>query len=264
MTALTRRPRSEGDGAGTLSGPTRPLRRGEKLYETVAREIVRRIRAEKLQPGSLLPSEAVMLKEYGVGRASLREALRVLEVNGLITVKPGPGGGPVVASVESREFGRMASLYFQMGGMTFRELMEARLVVEPMMARLASERRDPALVAELQEAVTTAGSVRLSDDVAYLSTSADFHAVVARMSGNRILDLVGGALLEIFYDRVGGMLFPVSRRGAVCNAHASIAEAISVGNAELAETLMREHMVEYVEYAKRRHPALLDEVVDWR
>ena len=52
---------------------------------------MRRIRAEKLQPGSLLPSEAVMLKEYGVGRASLREALRVLEVNGLITVKPGPG-----------------------------------------------------------------------------------------------------------------------------------------------------------------------------
>ena len=119
----------------------------------------------------------------------------------------------------------MAQLDFQTPGMTFRELMEARLVMEPMMARLAAERRDPALVAELQEAVTTAGSVRLSDDVAYPSTSADFHAVVARMSGNRILDLVGGALLEIFYDRVSGMLFPVSRRGAVCDAHARIADA---------------------------------------
>ena len=247
-----------------LSRANRRLRRGEKLYETIAREIVRRIREEKLPPDSLLPSEAQMLKEFGVGRASLREALRILEANGLITIKPGPGGGPVVAEVESRQFGRMASLYFQMGDMTFRELMEARLAVEPMMARLAAERRDPALVAELQAAVTEAGSVPLSNDSLYLSTSADFHAVVARMSGNKILDLLGSSLLEIFYDRVSGMLFPVSRRRGVCESHAAIADAIAAGDGARAEELMREHMVEYVEYARRRHPDLLDEVVDWR
>src|SRR5262249_16934971 len=156
--------------------------------------------------------------------------LRILEANGLITIKPGPGGGPVVAAVESRQFGRMASLYFQMGDMTFRELMEARLAVEPMMARLAAERRDPALVAELQAAVAEAGSVPLSNDSLYLSTSADFHAVVARMSGNKILDLLGSSLLEIFYDRVSGMLFPVSRRRGVCESHAAIADAIADGD----------------------------------
>jgi GntR family transcriptional repressor for pyruvate dehydrogenase complex len=205
-----------------------------------------------------------MLVEYGVGRASLREALRVLEVNGLITIKPGPGGGPVVAGVDSHEFGRMATLYFQVGGMTFRELMEARLVMEPVMARLAAERRDPKLLSELEQSVDAASKAEVASDEAYLSTSADFHEVVAGMSGNRILDLFGSALLEIFYDRVGGLLFPVSRREGVQTAHAEIAAAIVAGDADRAETLMREHMVEYANYTRRRHPALLDEVVDWR
>lgn len=253
-----------GRGGAAGDGRARRLRRGEKLYETVARDIVRRIREEDLQPGALLPAEAQMLAEYGVGRASLREALRVLEVSGLITIKPGPGGGPVVAGVQAREFGRMASLFFQFGQMTFRELMEARLVVEPVMARLAAQRRDPALVEQLDRVIAVGEAVELDDDTEYLTASADFHELVAGMSGNRILDLMGSALLEIFHDRVRGMLFPVSRRSGVRDAHADIAEAIRAGDADRAEALMREHMVEYVNYARKRHPALLDEVVDWR
>ena len=64
-----------------------------------------------------------MIEEYGVGRAFVREALRILEVQGLISIKAGPGGGPVVAEVSTRDFGRMSTLYFQVGGMTFRELI---------------------------------------------------------------------------------------------------------------------------------------------
>ena len=116
-----------------------------------------------------------MLAEYGVGRGSLREALRVLEVNGLISVKAGPGGGPVVAGVDSHAFGSMATLYFQVGGMTFGELVEARLVMEPVMARLAAERRDPELIAELGRALSEAEAADLGDGAEYLSVSIDFH-----------------------------------------------------------------------------------------
>ena len=68
-----------------------PIRRNEKIAEAVARDIVRRIAAGKLPPGAQLPSEAQMAVDYGVGRASLREALRILEIHGLISIKPGPG-----------------------------------------------------------------------------------------------------------------------------------------------------------------------------
>jgi DNA-binding FadR family transcriptional regulator len=242
---------------------TRRVARGEKVFETVARDIVRRIRAENLPPGTLLPSEAEMLSEYGVGRGSLREALRVLEVLGLITIKAGPGGGPVVSDIDRHAFGRMATLYFHVGEMSIRELMEARLVMEPLMARLAAERRDPTKLAELRAVAERAEQAELGSDAEYLGTSNDLHAVIAGMSGNRILDLFGSALHTIFQGRVRGMLFPVSRRKGVRDVHSRIVSAIESGDADLAESLMRQHMIEYAEYARKRHPALFDEVIDW-
>lgn len=249
--------------AAAPPGPGAPQRgpaaRVGKVAEKVAREIARRIGAEKLQPGTQLESESQMLAKYGIARASLREALRILEVHGLVTIKAGPGGGPVVAGVSTRDFGRMSTLYFQAGTMTFRELIEARLVMEPVMARLAAERSDPALIEKLLALSTT-----LESDAAYLHTSAEFHRLVASMSDNRILNLFSHSLEDIFHDRVSGMLFPLSRREKVVAVHAAIARAIARGEAAKAERLMRDHMLEYAKYVERRHPALMDEVVDWR
>ncbi|MFD0688631.1 FadR/GntR family transcriptional regulator [Actinomadura fibrosa] len=237
------------------------VRRGVKVGEAIAQDIVRKIGAENLPPGTPLPSEAQMIEEYGVGRGSLREALRILEVHGLISIKPGPRGGPIVAEVSAAMFGRMSTLYFQAGRMTFRELMEARLVMEPVMARLAAERRD----ADMAKALgAIAEDTPLDDDGGYLSHSGDFHRFVASMSGNGMLDLFSGSLGHIFHERVSGLFFPKARRAKVRQAHAEIAEAIQAGDADRAETLMREHMQEYATYVKRRNPALMNEVVGWQ
>ncbi|HJQ65972.1 MAG TPA: GntR family transcriptional regulator, partial [Gemmatimonadales bacterium] len=101
--------------------------RTDKLSERVARDILGDIVARRLEPGTTLAAEASMLERYGVGRSSLREALRILETHGLIKIKPGPGGGPVVAAVNSKDFGRMASLYFHAIGANFLDLLRARL-----------------------------------------------------------------------------------------------------------------------------------------
>src|SRR5690606_33032560 len=90
-----------------------------------------------------LEPEGAMLRRYRVARASLREALRILEIHGLIRIKPGPGGGPVVAAVDSGDFGRMATLYFQALDIRVAALVDTRLVLEPVLARLAAERRSP-------------------------------------------------------------------------------------------------------------------------
>ena len=238
-----------------------PIRRNEKIAEAVARDIVRRIAAGKLPPGAQLPSEAQMAVDYGVGRASLREALRILEIHGLISIKPGPGGGPVVAGANTADFGRMATMYLHVGGMTFRELIEARLVMEPVMARLAADRADSAQIAKLLRA---GAHTEIVDDVAYLRESAHFHLVLGTMSGNNILNLLSHSLEDIFHARVTGMLFPPERRGEVVQAHAGIAKAIAKRKPAKAERLMRAHMEEYAAYVRERHPALMDEVVDWR
>jgi len=230
------------------------------VSEAIARDIVRRIGAEELTPGTQLPPEAKMLEEYRVGRGSLREALRILEVHGLISIKPGPRGGPTVDQVHTENFGRMATLYFQMDGVTFADLVDARVVMEPTLATLAAQRRDPRLLEELDRFT---GLTRTDDDE-YADDVDDFHRLMAAMSGNPVMTLFGQSLTDILRERLSPPLFPKSRRTAVLSVHCAIAKAVTAGDVTLAEQLMREHMTEYAAYARRRHPGLMREVVDWR
>ncbi|WP_433186335.1 FadR/GntR family transcriptional regulator [Actinoallomurus sp. CA-150999] len=243
------------------AAPRKRIKRGTKVAESLAQEIVREIVARKLEPGTVLPSEAEMIEEYGVGRGSLREALRILEVHGLITMKPGRHGGPMLIEVGTRDYGRMSTLFYHLGGVTFGELMDARLVLEPMMARIAAQRNDPSLEKRLAEADDP--SV-VDDEGAYFAATHDFHQRVAAMSGNPILNLVTLSLEHIFHDQVSGLLFPRERRDEVMAAHQAIARAIAKGRAAEAERLMRQHMQEYADFVRRRHPHLVNEVVDWR
>ncbi|RBY83701.1 FadR family transcriptional regulator [Geodermatophilus sp. TF02-6] len=247
------RPRVDG------SAP-RPIKRGAKVAEALAQEIVHEIVSRKLPPGTLLSSEAQMLEDYGVGRGSLREALRILEVHGLITMKPGRNGGPMVIEVGTRDYGRMSSLFFHLGGVTFQQLVDARLVLEPIMARRAAERRGQELVGHVADPATTP----VEDDNAYFDATKDFHKTVASMSGNPILNLFCVSLEEIFRDQVSGLLSPDEERRHVLEVHAAIADAIAEGEAERAERLMREHMQEYADWVHQQHPRLVEEVIDWR
>lgn len=238
----------------------RPIKRGAKVAEALAQEIVHEIVTRKLPPGTLLSSEAQMLEDYGVGRGSLREALRILEVHGLITMKPGRNGGPMVIEVGTRDYGRMSSLFFHLGGVTFQQLVEARLVLEPIMARLAAERRGQELVGQVADPASTP----TDDDNAYFDATKNFHQTVASMSGNPILNLFSASLEEIFRDQVNGMLSPKDQRAHVLAVHAAIADAISAGKADEAERLMRDHMQEYADWVHQRNPGVVDEVILWR
>ena len=244
-----------------MNGPPRAIhRRTEKVAEVVAREIVHDMR--DLEPYTKLPAEAEMLQKYGIGRASLREALRLLEVQGLIVIRVGPGGGPIVAPIDSRNFARMTSLYLFLSGATYRDVVEGRLVMEPVMARLAAERQDVSDLVELQRFIPPADAPLA--DAEYLQASTDFHGLLSGLSGNPVLDFMGRALKDIYMNRVSEMIFPIEQRQQVESDHAAIAKAITGGEADMAETLMREHMIEYVRYAEQRHPGILDQVVDWR
>jgi DNA-binding FadR family transcriptional regulator len=257
------------DGASRAIREPRPTavgpaaRRAEKVSEVVARSIAQDIATRDLPPGSMLPPEGAMLERYKVGRASLREGLRILEIQGLITIKPGPGGGPVVAAANSQDFGRMATLHYQGVRATFRDIIEARLVIEPLMARLAAERQDPDLLDELRQVSVRTGE-GLEDGLTYQTSSKAFHTVVSGASGNPVLNLFACSLQDVYAARVSGFLFPIDARARVHDDHNAIIKAIQSGDAKKAERLMREHMEEFAAYNVDRHRGMLDEVVDWR
>ncbi|KAA9166459.1 FadR family transcriptional regulator [Amycolatopsis acidicola] len=249
-----------------LSAADQPRqRRTSKISESLVRDIVGDIVARDLRPGAMLPSELEMVERFGVGRASVREALRILEVQGLVIIKPGRGGGPMVAATGPHDFARYASLHFQAARATFRELVEARLALEPMMAGLAAARRDPGTVEALEKAVgLTKDAVVSENSDDYIHGATSFHDVVSGVSGNRVLDLVGKSLKIIYADRVVRYVYPPSHRHMVADSHQEIAEAIIKGRARIAEELMREHMIDYTAQLEERFPELFDEVVDWR
>lgn len=225
----------------------------------VAREIVHDISGRP--PMSKLAPEAEMLAKYGVGRASLREALRLLEVQGLIVIRSGPGGGPVVAPVETRNYARTTSLFFYLSGATYRDIVEARLALEPVMARLGAARK-AADIAALERFVSD--EPEPTHDAEHLRRSTEFHGLLSGMSGNPVLDFMGRALDEIHMNRVSDMAFSLEERSRVEHDHSEIAQAIIDSDADRAEALTREHMVAYVEYCEQHHPGVLDQVVDWR
>ena len=113
-----------------------------KTSESVARDIVDDIVRRQLGEGDGLPSEAAMLEQYGVSRESLREGLRLLEVQGLISIRRGPGGGPIVGSVDPANLGRTSTLYYHLAGATYDELFDAWEAAEIAIAELAARNPD--------------------------------------------------------------------------------------------------------------------------
>lgn len=250
---------ADNSAADALPFRTPLRRRMDKISSVIAREIVADLRGKP--PFTMLPPEAAMLEKYQVGRASLREALRVLEVHGIITIRPGPGGGPMVAPPDSVYFARMSTLYLHLLGATYRDILQARIIIEPVMVRLAAERQDREALAELEQFLSLEEP---EDESEYLRQAGGFHGLISGLSGNRVLDLEGRALKDMYADRIEGMVFPAEARKGILADHRRVAQAIIAGNANRAEKLMRAHMEEYLYYAAERNPGVLDEIVQWQ
>ena len=204
-----------------------------------------------------------MLKRYGVGRASLREALRILEIYGIIKIKPGPGGGPVVDSVDSADFSRAASFYLYVLGATVGDLLDARAALEPFMARMAAEGITPQRAESLREVLRLEGEAEQDSGAVWTRATARFHAEVAGLTGNPILDLVGRTLNTMLAERVRP-IFPPSERGATRQIHQDIAEAIMGGSAEEAARLSEDHIEDIKSKTAELFPHLLNEPIEWR
>jgi len=257
---------SRGEGAAIAAQPRGAAvtaRRGEKKSQTLARQILRDVLARRLRPGTTLPPEALMLEEYQVGRTTLREALRILEVQGLLTIRPGPGGGPVLAEAGSRGYARTSSLFFQAGGMRLIEVMEARRVMEPVMARIAAERRDPGGLRRLQLAVEQVESCVDAPAARWREATRQFREAMDETAGQAVPALFCRALDEVVSDRITGFALPVNRRPEAAARLAAVARAIARGNAAAAERLMCEHMDDVNRHAAEGRRGGVRSVVAW-
>jgi GntR family transcriptional repressor for pyruvate dehydrogenase complex len=236
--------------------------RPPKAAMLVAQRIVRDALRENLGPGDLLEPERTMLEKYQTGRGTLREALRLLEFQGVISLKPGPRGGPVLQNPDAAHLGSTLVLLMQLQSAPFRNIAEVRSALEPMTSGLAATRMSDDSLIELRGTVEQMRG-ELDDQYSFLDANKRFHDIIAWGSGNTLFGYIIESLLGIMDGTRIGIDYPGYRRQAILKAHEEILVALESRDPEASEARMREHIEAYERYAERKFPQLMGETIPW-
>jgi DNA-binding FadR family transcriptional regulator len=232
--------------------------RVRKTAERVAEEIVSDIVMNCLRTGDRLSLEGEMVDRYKVSRSSVREALRLLEVQGLIVLKPGPGGGPVVGQVDPANLARTASLYFHLGGATYESILRTQAMLEPLCTQLAS--RHPQARMAMEPFVSP---VRLRTNDEVRRHDERLHAALYRLADNPIITMLTQAISRIVSDHVPVDTSP-RRLATIGDERAALARSVATGNAEEASRLMYRLVRAEHNQLREESPDLLDTLIEWR
>lgn len=215
--------------------------------QQIADELRRLIIAGELDEGDSLGHEPELIQRFGVSRPSLREALRILEAEGLITVVRGVQGGVIVHRPDQRLTARTAALVLQARNVSLADVFEARTIIEPAAVRLVaggrgrrtSARRLRSLIAE-EEAV-------LDDPEAFGQANARFHEELVGMAGNQTLTIVAEMLNQVVaravteVSQAGANGSDATRRRGV-RSQERLVSLIESGDVDGAEEHWRTHM----------------------
>jgi DNA-binding FadR family transcriptional regulator len=214
----------------------------QKSYTILADELRRTILEGQLDEGTHLPSERELVTQTGINRSSVREALRMLEVEGLLRSTPGRYGGNVVAHPDNDSMAHFVGQFIRIKRIPLHSLQQARMTIEPALARLAAESRDEEDLAEIDRL-----TVQMADGPhtpeAFAELNARWHNAVATASKNDLLAALQYAMSRSLTLSTSGLLFGnLEIQADVCHVHKLIAEAIRAQDREKAEGLMLKHV----------------------
>jgi len=238
------------------------IRRSLKSAEIVALEIVRDIVARSLRAGDRLPPESEMVSQYGFSRPTIREGLRLLEFQGLISIRPGPGAGTVVGKVQTEKLAQTLTLYLHLAEATYQELIEAWAHAEGVMAERAALHKDRKLVRELMEPFLEGDQCCLGD-LRSRQLGRQFHANIEQLAANRVLSLSFRATVAIAAQYVM-INIPGDMPDDLIDDHTKIARAIIAGDPAESRRLMQDHIGHIDKRFKRLWPGKVGERLTWQ
>jgi GntR family transcriptional regulator, transcriptional repressor for pyruvate dehydrogenase complex len=238
------------------------FQRGPKTGELVAREIVGQIIDRRLPEGTRLPPERELAAEFGIGRATMREALRLLESRGVLKIQQGASGGPVVVHPSVEHLARELTLTLQFEGAALGDLLHVRTLVEPTLSYEAASHPASDDVAALRECVVTMSANLDSHDV-FLAQERRLVAIIARMSGSITLGILTEAIRDILQRAIPRVKYTPERRQLVVAAQQEIVEAIADQDQDRAWDLTRTLVTNGIDYWLAVHKELAEQPISW-
>ncbi|WP_108249347.1 FadR/GntR family transcriptional regulator [Planctomonas deserti] len=208
----------------------------------------------RLSPGDRLPPERTLAADLGVGRSSVREALRVLEVLGLVrtAVGSGPSSGAVIVSRPSGGMSALLRLQVAAHGFAVNDIVRTRLALEAAVVadladavNAASASVDLAAARDLLSAMEAPGLT----DAEFLALDQRFHLALAEASGNQVIVATMAGLRDSIehYVRVGARQLPswADTSARLMREHRDILAAVESGDATAARATVRQHISGY-------------------
>lgn len=218
----------------------------------VAAVLRERIVGGEMEPGETLPKQEELLAEFKVSLPSLREAMRILESEGLITVRRGKTGGAIVHGPQADNAAVMLGLVLQSRQVQLADLSEALRALEPAAAVLCSQREDRVeTVVEPLRRIHEESSKVLDDPVEFTRVARRFHEQMINACGNETLILVVGALDHIWsgreetwhrYSKDSTREGERTNREEGHRVHGLIIAAIEAGDSDRVYRLVADHL----------------------
>ncbi len=244
------------DGASPLFRPIKPKR----AFDEVSGEIKRLIFKGILKPGDRLPSESELASRFGVGRQTIREALRLLELSGFISMQKGGAGGPLVVDTILNTISNSFLDAFQMGRITIDELTAARLAIEKMvLGSLLTQGLDPADIQALRQNVAEARK-KVDAGMQAFDENTQFHKLLARASKNHLFVILMESIITVVahFRSILGVNLGLSGRSV--EAHEQAIDALVKGSGKKAMMVLEAHLMdvgerfkECADHLKREH-----------
>ena len=233
--------------ATTRSRAERPEGRRSRP-EQVAEAIKRWVVEHHLKPGDRLPSEPELIERFGMAKSTIREAMRLLEAQGLVRTRTGPGGGSFVNQVTKERARALLGNYFYFRDLTIRDIYQLRRALEPELAASLAGTLPEAVLDALRDntAAYAAPAGSLEEEREQHVASLRFHAILAEHAENELLGFVIGFMASVLSDiTVTRQLYAppnaeLWQRGR--DYQMRLLDALRTGDAEAARKIMADHM----------------------
>ena len=230
--------------ATTRSKPEQRLSRPARVAEEIKDWVVE----QGLQPGDRRPGETELMARYDMAKGTIREAMRILEAQGLIKTRTGPGGGAFVHEVSRARAKALLGNYFYFKDLTVGDIYQLRRALEPeLAASLAGTLPEEVLEAlEANIARYSEPAKSLDEEREQHVASLEFHAILAEQSGNALLSFVIGFMVKLLADlTVHRQLYDPINRDLWSNGRdyqERLVMALRAGDSGAARAVMKAHM----------------------